>query len=132
VILTGISILMKLATGIDLVDLARFEQTLQRQGARFLQRVFTPQELVQFGNHPESLAARFAAKEAVAKALGCGIGDVRWQDIEVLADEQHAPVLTLHATARQRAKSLGLQNWSISLSHSRQQAIALAIAIGEE
>jgi holo-[acyl-carrier protein] synthase len=123
---------MKLSSGIDLIDLTRFEQTLQRQGVRFLQRIFTPQELCQFGDQLESLAARFAAKEAVAKALGCGIGVVSWQDIEVLADENRAPTLTLHAAARQRAKELGLQYWSISLSHSHQQAIAMAVAVGDE
>lgn len=122
---------MRLASGIDLVDLQRFQQTLQRQGERFLQRIFTPRELALFSDHPESLAARFAAKEAVAKALGCGIGAVGWRDIEVLRDERNAPVLTLYAAAQQRAEELGLQTWSISLSHTHRQAIALAVALGE-
>lgn len=122
---------MRLSSGIDLVDLERFQQALQRQGERFLQRIFTPRELALFRHHPESLAARFAAKEAVAKALGCGIGAIRWHDIEVLRDERNAPVLTLHAAAQQQAQELGLGTWSISLSHTHQQAIALAVALGE-
>lgn len=122
---------MRLASGIDLVDLERFRQTIQRQGERFLQRIFTPRELALFSDHPESLAARFAAKEAVAKALGCGIGTIRWHDIEVLRDEHNAPVLTLYAAARQRADDLGLHTWSISLSHTHRQAIALAVALGD-
>lgn len=122
---------MRLTSGIDLVDLERFEQTLQRQGERFLQRIFTPRELALFRDHPQSLAARFAAKEAVAKALGCGIGTIRWHDIEVLRDEHNAPALTLCAAALKKAEELGLHTWSISLSHTHRQAIALAVALGE-
>jgi holo-[acyl-carrier protein] synthase len=122
---------MRLATGIDLVDLERFERTIQRQGERFLQRIFTPRELALFSDHTESLAARFAAKEAVAKALGCGIGAIRWQDIEILRDEHNAPSLTLYAAALQLAEELGLDTWSISLSHTHRQAVALAVALGE-
>jgi len=122
---------MRLATGIDLVDLERFKRTLQRQGERFLLRIFTPRELALFSDHTESLAARFAAKEAVAKALGCGIGAIRWQDIEILRDEHNAPNLILYAAALQLAEELGLDTWSISLSHTHRQAVALAVALGE-
>ncbi len=123
--------MMRLASGIDLVDLERFERVLQRQGERFLLRIYTPKELALYRNQPASLAVRFAAKEAVAKTLGTGIGIIRWQDVEVLSDEQNAPVLTLYAAARQQAEKLGLQNWSISLSHTHQQAIALVVALGD-
>ena len=62
------------------------------------------------GKRAESLAGRFAAKEAVAKALGCGIGDVSWKEIEILGDEQNAPVLTLHGAAENKAKELGFND----------------------
>lgn len=123
---------MKLATGIDIIDIARVENAIERHGVRFLERVFTTKELALFINRPESLSARFAAKEAVAKALGCGIGQIRWQDVEVLPDESNAPILYLYGQAQQQAKKLGLTTWSISLSHSTQQAIALVVAIGDE
>lgn len=122
---------MKLATGIDIIDIHRVENAIVRHGWRFLERVYTPKELALLGKRSESLAARFAAKEAVGKALGCGIGIVSWQDIEILHDEKNAPVLHLHAAARQQADLLGLQTWSISLSHTRGQAIAMVVAIGK-
>lgn len=78
----------------------------------------------------KSLAARFAAKEAVAKALGTGIGAVSFQEIEILRDENYAPVLYLHGAANQLAVSLGLENWSISLSHIETHAIAMVVALG--
>src|SRR5512134_1616732 len=106
---------MKLATGVDLIEIARIETVMSRQGKAWLERIFTPAELEYCGKRAESLAGRFAAKEAVAKALGCGIGDVAWKEIEVLGDEQHAPTLILHGAAESRAKELGLKNWSVSI-----------------
>ena len=82
------------------------------------------------GNRSELLAGRFAAKEAVAKALGCGIGEVERKEIEILGDEQHAPVLHLHGKAAQKAEELGLGNWSVSLSHSQSHAVAFVVVIG--
>jgi len=78
-----------------------------------------------------SLAARFAAKEAVAKALGCGIGQVSWQEIEILRDDANAPVLHLHGAAQALADKIGLTTWSLSLSHTETHAIAFVAAIGE-
>lgn len=121
---------MKLATGIDIIDIHRVENAIKRHGSKFLERIYTPKELALLGKKPESLAARFAAKEAVGKALGCGIGMVSWQEIEILHDEKRAPVLHLHAAARERAENIGLHTWSISLSHTREQAIAFVVAIG--
>ena len=74
------------------------------------------------------LAARFAAKEAVAKALGTGIGDIRWVDIEIRSSARRRPQLTLHGKADELAKELGLTDWDISLSHSDALAIAIAVA----
>jgi holo-[acyl-carrier protein] synthase len=121
---------MKLATGVDLIEIARIDEVVTRHGKHYLERVFTPAELVYCGKRAESLAGRFAAKEAVAKALGSGIGDVSWKEIEILGDEQNAPVLTLHGMAENKAKELGLTNWSVSISHSQSHSVAFVVAIG--
>jgi holo-[acyl-carrier protein] synthase len=121
---------MKLATGVDLIEIARIEEVVSRHGKHYLERIYTPAELEQCGRRAESLAGRFAAKEAVAKALGCGIGDVQWKEIEVLGDEQNAPGLTLHGSALQKAKEFGLETWSVSISHSQSHSVAFAVAIG--
>src|SRR4030067_1141636 len=78
---------MRLATGIDLLEIDRLRAAIATHGERFLQRIFTSRELEANAKKIESLAGRFAAKEAAAKALGCGIGDVSWQEIEVLRAE---------------------------------------------
>ena len=124
-----------LATGIDIVEIERFEGALDRHGDHFLERVFTQRELDETGDRPASLAARFAAKEAVTKALGCGIGPVTWHEIEILRDSQSAPALHLHGTAREMADELGLSVWSLSLSHTHSHAVAMVVAMkndGEE
>jgi holo-[acyl-carrier protein] synthase len=121
---------MKLATGVDLIEIARIEEVIARHGKRYLERIYTPAELEYCGKRSESLAGRFAAKEAVAKTLGCGIGDVSWQEIEVLGDEQNAPVLTLHGEAIKRAEVLGLTTWSVSISHSQSHSVAFVVAMG--
>jgi holo-[acyl-carrier protein] synthase len=96
---------------------------------RFLDRVFTPQELALFGGSLPSLAARFAAKEAVSKALGCGIGKVSFQDIEILRGDLGEPLLLLHSQAKQIAEQFGWVSWSLSLSHTRENAIAFVVAV---
>jgi holo-[acyl-carrier protein] synthase len=121
---------MRLATGVDLIEIARVEEVIARHGKHYLERIYTLDELEQCGKNVESLAGRFAAKEAVAKALGTGIGDVAWKDIEILGDEQNAPVLNLYGTAQQKANELGLMHWSVSISHSQSHAIAFAVAVG--
>jgi holo-[acyl-carrier protein] synthase len=122
---------MKLATGVDLLEIDRMRDAIATHGERFLQRIFTPGELEANAKKIESLAGRFAAKEAVAKALGCGIGNVSWKEIEVLRAESGAPRLILHGAAEKMAKELGLTTWSLSLSHSQSHAVAVAVAIGE-
>ncbi len=117
-------------TGVDLIEISRINAVIARHGKRYLERVYTEAELLQLGNQTESLAGRFAAKEAVAKALGCGIGAVTWKDIEILGDDEHAPQLKLHGAAEQRAKELGLQSWSVSISHSVSHAVAVVVAAG--
>ena len=119
-----------LRVGVDLIDVARIEQTLAKHGERFLARCFTASERAYCAGRPERLAARLAAKEAVGKALGTGIGDITWVEIEIAGDERGRPVLQLHGAAAQLAESLGLCKWEISLSHTAAQAIALVVALG--
>jgi len=121
---------MKLATGVDLIEIARIEEVISRHGEHYLKRVYTPAELEQCGKRSESLAGRFAAKEAAVKALGCGIGDVTWKEVEILGDEQNAPVLRLYGAAEQKAREQGLVAWSVSISHSQSHTVAFVVAIG--
>lgn len=118
-------------TGIDLVEIARLEAVSEPIRARFLRRVFTPQELADAGGSLAYLAGRFAAKEAVAKVLTTGIGEVAWQEIEVLCGPRGEPVLRLHGAAREFASQLKLSGWSVSITHTRSYAAAVAAALSE-
>jgi holo-[acyl-carrier protein] synthase len=120
-----------LRTGIDLIKIDRVRDLLERYRARFLERVFTPQEITELGENVASLAGRFAAKEAVAKVLGTGIGAVAWREIEILRGPQREPLLRLHGAAARLAGELGLQEWSVSISHSQTEAVAIAVARGD-
>ena len=122
----------KLATGVDLIEVERIANAMARHGDRFLRRIFTRKELALVGGNAASLAARFAAKEAVAKALGCGIGDVAWVEIEVLRGPNNQPELYLHGNALKFSEALGLHTWAVSLSHSMDFAIAMVTAMGDE
>jgi holo-[acyl-carrier protein] synthase len=121
---------MILRTGVDLIEIARIEEVVSRHGKHYLERIYTSAEMELCGKRAESLAGRFAAKEAVAKALGSGIGDVDWKEIEILGDDQNAPVLHLNGKAAQKSDKLGLKSWSVSISHDQSQVIAFAVAIG--
>jgi holo-[acyl-carrier protein] synthase len=121
---------MNLSTGVDMIEIERIREAIDRHGVRFINRIFTEAEQQECGGRVESLAARFAAKEAAAKALGCGIGDVGWLDIEVRGDENHAPHLYLYGEGEKMAKKLELTNWSVSLSHTAIHAIAFVVAVG--
>ncbi len=122
-----------LRTGVDLIEIERVKRAVDQHGARFLERVYTAAERQDCGQRIESLAARFAAKEAVAKALGTGIWrqGVEWTDIEIVRDpDSGAPSLLLHRAAADHAQRLGLHEWSVSLSHDRDRAIAFVVALG--
>lgn len=121
-----------LRTGVDLVEIQRLENLRPEIRSRFLQRVFTPGELEDTADNLQMLAGRFAAKEAVAKALQTGIGLISWQEIEIRRGETGEPLLFLHGNAQKKATDLGLTDWSISLSHTRQYAIAFVVAMGVE
>ena len=123
---------MPLATGVDIIKIKRIRKAIDRHGERFLQRVYTPTELAEARNNPASLAARFAAKEAVAKALGCGIGPVSWQEIEIRRGAANRPYLLLYGAASQLALEQGITTWSISLSHTRKYALAFVVGSSED
>lgn len=116
--------------GVDIVEVARVRAVLDRHRDRFLARVFTPQEVVDCGNRVTSLAARWAAKEAVSKALGSGWEGIRWTDIEIVRTARGRPDVVLHGQARVEAERLGLAHWALSLSHSAAYAVAFVIATG--
>jgi holo-[acyl-carrier protein] synthase len=128
--------------GIDLVDIDRITQAIARWGEHFLQRVFTAREIADAGGRHASLAARFAAKEATAKALGIGLrgpGGARpgrpapagWREIEVVRGASGQPSLRLHGRAAKRAAELGWHSTALSLSHARHSAIASVVAVAE-
>lgn len=120
------------AIGVDLIEIARIARLWQRSGDRFLHRVYTAAELAYcLHQHAPAaaLAARFCAKEAVAKCLGTGIGDgVTWRSIEVVRDPAGPVSVRLHGRALCVAAQRGLQTFHLSLSHDEQRAIAFAVA----
>lgn len=118
-----------LATGTDMIEVERIENGIARHGQRFLDRFFTAQEQAHCQGRAASLAGRFAVKEAVSKALGTGIGDMNWTDIEVVCDARGKPELVLHNNAKEIAAAQNLHHWSISLSHTHSLAIAVVVAL---
>lgn len=119
-----------LACGVDFILVVRIEETIGRFGARFLDRVFTSAEQRYCAGRASSFAARWAAKEAVAKALGVGIGDVMWREIEVVNDSRGAPSIALHGAAADLAQTRGLHQWAVSLTHDDGRAVAMVVAMG--
>jgi holo-[acyl-carrier protein] synthase len=117
-----------LAVGVDLVLIRRLAVLAERYGERFTGRVFTPAELAECNDRPDSLAARWAAKEAAVKALGTGIGPVSFREIELLRERAGRPELRLHGKARTLAAARGLHSWSVSVAHDGGYAIAFVVA----
>jgi holo-[acyl-carrier protein] synthase len=122
---------MVLGLGSDLIEIARIEKSIERFGARFLERVFTPAEIAycQRKKHAaESFAARFAAKEAGAKALGTGISHgIAWPEIEVRREVTGKPVLHWSGRALERAQAMGVRRTSLTLTHAREMALAVVV-----
>ena len=123
---------MIVGSGIDLTEIARIRHSLERFGDRFLHHIYTAGEIAYCQSRKvraaESFAARFAAKEAAAKALGTGLGrGVMWQEIEIQRRPGYAPTLTLSGRAAAWAHHLGVQNISLSLTHTSQLAMAMVI-----
>lgn len=122
-----------LRTGVDIVEIERVAHVVHSHGGRFLARVFTVDELAYCSGEPRRLAARFAAKEAIAKALGTGVwrDGIVWTDLEVVRHaESGAPQVRLHNAAAKRAQALALVEWSLSMSHSQAYAVAFVVAMG--
>ncbi len=119
-----------LRTGLDILDISRLDQLDPMIRQRFLQRVFTPVELGQAADSNSTLSGYFCVKEAASKALGCGIGEIRWQDVETVTDDLGAPSIVLHGRAVELANELGLTTWSVSITHTRQMAAASVTALG--
>ena len=116
------------SVGVDIIEIPRIRRALARWGARFHRHVYTPSELSYCRDRTPELAARFAAKEAISKALGTGLHGISWTEMEILADRRGKPNVTLHGRALDRARVLGLSEWSISLSHSEEFAVAFVVA----
>ena len=117
-------------TGIDLIQNDRLADLNPRIRKRFIERVYTPYEIEYCGDSFISYSSRFAVKEAVAKALGCGIGPVRWQEIEIINKDSGEPAIKLYGNAKNIALEQGLLEWTISLSHTNEYSTAIVIGYG--
>ena len=116
-----------LVNGVDIIEIHRVKDVASRYGDRFLRRMYTDGELAYCRGRAPQLASRFAAKEAVMKALGTGTRGVRWRDIEVVRRPGRAPTIRLHGSALSRAERIGLDHLALSLSHSREYAVASVV-----
>ncbi len=124
---------MVLGLGTDLMETRRVQESIDRYGDRFLERIFTPEEIAycqrKRKNAAESFAARFAAKEAGAKALGTGISrGVSWKEFEVRREASGRPTLHLSGRAAELAEAMGVRRIQLSLTHSRELALAVVVA----
>ena len=124
-----------LGHGVDVIECPRVQKLLEEHGDRFLKRVFTDHELDYCHKHKEStqhLAGRFAAKEAVLKALGTGMrGRMKWTDVEIANDDLGKPEITLSGESADVAEQKGVCRVLVSISHTREHAVASAIALGQ-
>jgi holo-[acyl-carrier protein] synthase len=118
---------MTIHLGVDIIEIGRIEIALERWGNRFIKRLYTETEIKICRGRSQKLSARFAGKEAVMKVLGTGRRGISWREIEILQDENHKPLVYLHGNAKLKAQELGIREIAISLSHSKEYAIALAI-----
>lgn len=121
----------QLRIGVDIIEISRIRRAIQRWNEHFLSRIYTVSELELYRNKIESLAARFAGKEAAMKALNALENNISWREIEILSDLQGKPVIHLYGQALEQMNVLGLSSLDISLSHSRENAIALVIGLRE-
>lgn len=126
---------MILGSGVDLCEVPRIEAAVARYGSRFLERIFTAREIAyadRKANRFERYAARFAAKEAGMKALGTGWhGGITWRDFEVVNLPSGRPTLNFHGRAAEVAAKLGVRHVALSLTHTKEQALAMVILEGE-
>ena len=119
-------------TGIDIIEISRIAEVARRYPKRFLEKIYTPGERAYSRGRAPQLASRFAAKEAVMKALGTGVRGVGWREIEVVRPRGRAPEVVLHGRAKAKAREIGIVRTALSLSHSRDYAVASVVAITAE
>jgi len=115
--------------GIDIIRISRIAETMDRFGDRFARRVLTPAEEAYVRNRPQTLAGRWAAKEAVSKVLGLGVRGIGWRDIEVERLPTGAPAIRLHGRAARRAEQLEMGRIAVSISHEADYAVAIAYGV---
>ncbi len=118
--------------GIDIIRVARIADSLARFGDRFIQRVLTPREAAYVRGRAETMAGRWAAKEAVSKVLGLGVRGIGWRDIEVERLPTGQPAVVLHGRAARRAEQLGMGRIALSISHETEFAVAIAYGVRTE
>ncbi len=116
-----------LTNGVDIIEISRIRKMIKRWGHRFLDRIYTGTELEICRGRPDRLAARFAGKEAVMKALGTGARGVGWREIEIASEPSGKPIVNLYGKALGKAESLGLEGLAISLSDSSEYSIAFVV-----
>lgn len=116
-----------LTVGVDIISISRIASATNRWGDRFLKRIYTSHELSFCGGRADRLASRFAAKEAVMKALGTGIRGVGWKEVEVVRKLGHAPSIQLHGRADNLARAVGVTQLALSLAHSHDYAVASVV-----
>lgn len=121
---------MNLQTGVDLVDVAELARMVELTGDEFLESSWTSAERLYCAGRPDRLASRWAAKEATMKALGQGVGQISPLDVEIAAAEGERPILVLRGNADIRSRQLGLDTWSVSLTHEDRWALAFVVGIG--
>jgi holo-[acyl-carrier protein] synthase len=115
--------------GIDIIAVRRIQATLARFGARFSRRVLTPAEQQYVRDRPETLAGRWAAKEAVSKVLGLGVRGIGWRDIEIERLPTGQPAVRLHGRAQARSEQLGMSRIAVSITHESEYAVAVAFGV---
>ncbi len=120
---------VNVAVGIDIIEVERVRKVFERHGERFLKRVFTEREVLQCRGKATRLAGRFAAKEAISKALGTGLHGVAWREMEVVQLRSGRPTVRLHGNAMLRAQQLGLTAFDVSIADLAQFSIAIAVAL---
>jgi len=116
-----------LVTGVDLEEIDRLRRIPEPIRGRFIERILTQNELKKAYLSEEHIIGLFCAKEAVAKALGCGIGVLSWQDIDIQTQGSGLPQVNLSGNARLKADELGITHWSLSISHTRAYAVAFVV-----
>jgi len=123
---------MGYAVGTDMIAIPRVQAAIDRHAGRFLRRVYTPEEVAFCRGRVPELAARFAAKEAVMKALGTGAHGVAWREIEVLPNHRGKPLVYLYGRAKARAERISLRGLDVSMSHSQEYAVAMVVGQSQD